>query len=121
MSEALTPTAGRHLRFSRALEALELSGSETSRELRRAYRRLVAAHPPDRDPDGFRRVRAAYETLQEPEAAIDDLLLREVAVPLPEPATPEALDVDGQLPRQLFSWIVSQVDGRALLGDLDDP
>jgi hypothetical protein len=32
-------------------------------ELRRAYLRAVKAHSPERDPEGFQRVRAAYELL----------------------------------------------------------
>jgi curved DNA-binding protein CbpA len=32
--------------------------------IRRAYLRLVRQHPPERDPDGFRRVRAAYEAVR---------------------------------------------------------
>jgi curved DNA-binding protein CbpA len=32
--------------------------------IRRAYLRLVRQHSPERDPDGFRRVRAAYEAVR---------------------------------------------------------
>ena len=32
--------------------------------IRRAYLGLVRQHPPERDPDGFRRVRAAYEAVR---------------------------------------------------------
>jgi hypothetical protein len=37
-------------------------------QLRRAYLRAVKKHPPERDPDGFRRVREAYELLDHLEA-----------------------------------------------------
>ena len=33
----------------------------TQDAIRRAYLRQVRAHPPERDPEGFRRVREAYE------------------------------------------------------------
>lgn len=47
-----------------ALEVLGLSGEPTAVEVRRAYLRQVKLHPPERDADGFRRVREAYERLQ---------------------------------------------------------
>jgi hypothetical protein len=51
---------------ARALELLGVGQLEgVSRdELRRAYLRAVKAHPPERDADGFREVREAYELLQ---------------------------------------------------------
>ena len=42
-------------------------------EVRRAYTRLVKVHKPDRDPDGFRRVREAFEQIREA-GAVQDLL-----------------------------------------------
>jgi hypothetical protein len=51
---------------ARALELLgvgQLDGVSQD-ELRRAYLRAVKAHPPERDADGFREVREAYELLQ---------------------------------------------------------
>jgi hypothetical protein len=47
-----------------AMEVLGLSGEPTPVEVRRAYLRQVKAHPPERDPEGFRRVREAFELLQ---------------------------------------------------------
>jgi len=47
-----------------ALDVLGLSGEPTAAEVRRAYLRQVKAHPPERDPEGFRRVREAYDRLQ---------------------------------------------------------
>jgi curved DNA-binding protein CbpA len=62
---------------------------EEEAAIKRAYRRAVVQHPPDTDPDGFRRVRDAYELLRDPWSRAEDLLLR----PLPEvppPAAPAA-------------------------------
>lgn len=56
-----------------ALEALGLSGEPSEAEVRRAYLRRVKEHPPERDPEGFRRVRTAYERLKasfSPEARV---------------------------------------------------
>ncbi len=47
-----------------AMDVLGLSGEPTAVEVRRAYLRQVKAHPPERDADGFRLVREAYERLQ---------------------------------------------------------
>ncbi|HWA78242.1 MAG TPA: J domain-containing protein [Polyangiaceae bacterium] len=51
---------------ARALELLGVGQLEgvSREELRRAYLRAVKAHPPERDADGFREVREAYELLQ---------------------------------------------------------
>ena|SRR5438128_1347599 len=45
-------------------------------EIKRAYFSLVREHPPERDPEGFKRVRAAYEQLRaSKERAETDLFL----------------------------------------------
>jgi len=36
----------------------------TARELKRSYTRLIKRYKPDRDPDAFKQIRAAYEELQ---------------------------------------------------------
>src|SRR6187402_2882370 len=50
-----------------AFEILGLTGLGVSSagELKRAYLKQVRQHPPERDPEGFRRVRDAYELLQQ--------------------------------------------------------
>jgi hypothetical protein len=56
-----------------ALELLGLPRGEpvTHDRLRRAYLRRLRAHPPERDPEGFRRLREAFEQL-EPWARLHD-------------------------------------------------
>lgn len=49
--------------WSEALDILNLSGSPTEDEAKRAYLRLTKKFRPERDPDGFIRIRTAYETL----------------------------------------------------------
>lgn len=53
-------------------------------EIRSAYRRAVREHPPDRDPEGFERVRDAYEKVRDPAAAAYALL----DAPVPDLPTP---------------------------------
>jgi curved DNA-binding protein CbpA len=57
---------------------LELERTATTAEIKKAYFTLVRAHPPEREPDRFKQIRAAYERLREPEqrAETDMLLLR---------------------------------------------
>jgi hypothetical protein len=43
---------------------LKIQPGATDDEVRRAYMAQVREHPPERDPDGFKTVRAAYEKLR---------------------------------------------------------
>ena len=52
--------------FSNALQILEVKPDATADELRKAYLSLVRQHPPDRDPDKFRDIHAAYQMLNDP-------------------------------------------------------
>jgi len=55
---------------------LGVERSATVAEIKRAYFALVREHPPERDPEGFKRVRAAYEKLRAAgERAETDLFL----------------------------------------------
>lgn len=47
-------------------EVLEIDDGADAGEVRHAYLEAVRRHPPDRDPEGFQRVREAYETLRDP-------------------------------------------------------
>lgn len=47
-----------------ALSELGLTPPTSEEAIRRAYLKGVRAHPPERDPEGFRRVREAYELLK---------------------------------------------------------
>jgi curved DNA-binding protein CbpA len=55
---------------------VERTASES--EIKQAYFALVREHPPERDPEGFKRIRAAYEKLRTGgERAETDLFLIE--------------------------------------------
>jgi len=76
--------------FEEARAALGLGEAEEDpAAIKRAYRRALAEHPPDTDPDGFRRVRDAYELLRDPWARAEELLLRPTPA-APPPAPPAA-------------------------------
>lgn len=65
-------------------ETLGLAPTATAAEIKKAYFALVREYPPERAPDAFKRIRAAYERLRDPErrAETDMQLLR----PWPAPA-----------------------------------
>ncbi len=44
---------------------LGLPGDADDEAIRRRYLELVRAHPPDRDPEKFAKVRAAYDSLKD--------------------------------------------------------
>jgi hypothetical protein len=60
-----------------ALSELGLTVPTSAEAIRRAYLRSVRAHPPERDPEGFRRVRDAYELLKDSPWLWTELSLRE--------------------------------------------
>lgn len=47
---------------------LGITSIATSDEVRRAYYRLVRQHPPEKDPEGFKAIRNAFETLSDARA-----------------------------------------------------
>ena len=54
---------------------LEVDRSASGAEVRLAYLQQVRAHPPERDPEGFKRVREAYEVLRSPRKRAEITLL----------------------------------------------
>jgi curved DNA-binding protein CbpA len=79
--------------FEAALRVLGLAASDDAATVKKAYRRAVAQHAPDTDPDGFRSVRDAYELLRDPWTRAEEMLLRalpEVPPPAPPAASPPA-------------------------------
>ena len=70
--------------YTNPYEVLGVPSAAPAAAIKQAYFALVRAHPPERDPDTFKRVRAAYEQLRDPAARIEaDMLLLER---WPEPA-----------------------------------
>jgi curved DNA-binding protein CbpA len=64
--------------YSDPYDVLGIARTATATELKQAYFALVRAHPPERDPEMFKQVRAAYERLRDPATRIEtDMLLLE--------------------------------------------
>ena len=64
--------------YSDPYEVLGITRTATAAELKQAYFALVRTHPPERDPEMFKQVRAAYERLRDPAARVEtDMLLLE--------------------------------------------
>ncbi len=102
--------------FEQARAALGVPAGADRAAVKRAYRAAVAEHPPDRDPDGFRRVRESYELLVDPTDRARDLILsrRPSAPPPPLPAPPEP-PRPGVTAVALLRVLATRVDAAALL------
>lgn len=59
-------------------QTLEIERSASADEIKRAYFALVRANPPEREPERFKQIRAAYELLRDADkrAETDMLLLQ---------------------------------------------
>jgi curved DNA-binding protein CbpA len=85
-------------------KVLGVEMTATEAEIKQAYFRLIREHPPERDPEGFKHIRAAYEKLRAgSERAETDLFLIEEHGELsliqkdstePQPLTPEMIRID---------------------------
>jgi hypothetical protein len=93
MSRAHTPS---ELDWDEARQALGVSAEATDAELRAAYVEQVRLHPPDRDAEGFERIRDAYARLRDPRVRAQRVL----ASPLPNGPMTELLEGVGKTPRR---------------------
>ncbi|WP_438030361.1 DnaJ domain-containing protein [Sorangium sp. So ce233] len=101
--------------FLEARDALAVAPDADAAAIKRAYRRQVVAHPPDIDPEGFRRVREAFELLSDPGARAREILLRPVpAVDPPSLAAPPEPLPPGALAVRVLRALASQLDLDAL-------
>ncbi len=61
---------------------LGLNRTATLDEIKQAYFNQVRQHPPEREPDAFKRIRAAYDQLKTPEKRVEaDMRLLEDFAP----------------------------------------
>ncbi len=99
---------------------LEVERGAGAAEVRLAYLQKVRHHPPERDPEGFKRVREAYDVLRSPRKRAEYTLLElgELSVALdpaalhesPPPPPPE------RYADHLLAIVLAEVD--AALDDL---
>ena len=82
--------------------ALGLNRAATLDEIKQAYFNQVRQHPPEREPDAFKRIRAAYDQLKTPEKRVEaDMRLLEDFAPAKAGASARAarlpeLDLTGE-------------------------
>jgi curved DNA-binding protein CbpA len=67
-------------------EILGLPASAGDADIKAAYLAAVRAHPPEREPETFKTIRAAYERLKTPELRLETDMLRIQPWPCPAPA-----------------------------------
>ncbi len=75
--------------------ALDVAPAASEAEIKQAYFAQVRAHPPESDPQAFKRIRAAYEQLRSPEKRLEANMLR--MQPWPEPPLPAGLAAEPAL------------------------
>lgn len=74
--------------------ALGVSRDATIDAIKDAYFKLVREHPPERDPEAFKAIRAAYERIRTPERRVEtDLLLLQEQLALPNEWCAPSLDL----------------------------
>ena len=89
-------------------EILGLDRQAGDTAIKRAYFQLVRQFPPEREPEAFRKIRAAYEQLRDPERrARLSLFLLQPPPPLP-PRRRVAYDLDVHV-EDLFTLAMEQV------------
>ncbi|MBI4671935.1 MAG: J domain-containing protein [Chloroflexi bacterium] len=83
------PNADELQPYSDPYAALNVPRDATLETIKDAYFQLVREHPPEREPEAFKQIRAAYERLRTPERQLetDMLLLQELPLPTDLPET----------------------------------
>jgi curved DNA-binding protein CbpA len=87
-------------------KVLGVESNATEAEIKQAYFALVREHSPERDPEGFKRIRAAYEKLRaggeraetdlfliDEESSPDATVIQKFSIE-PQSLTPEIIRVD---------------------------
>lgn len=92
--------------FAQARALLDLPAGADRAALKLAYRKKVIECPPDRDPDGFRRVRESYEILINPLLAAKRRLYHSMPHLIP-PTPPEHPEPSEPLQLTLLRQIVA--------------
>ncbi len=80
------------MRVEEALALLQIDEVESRKSLKRAYLRAVRRHPPETDPDGFQKVRVAFELLESFAEDGRNPSPPTLAVPAQAPVSPSGMD-----------------------------
>lgn len=102
--------------FAKARALLDVSTDADARAIKGAYRRLVALHPPDRDPDTFRRIRDAYEMLTKPLEPAWTILTDTTPRVTLSPVKAEELPRRGELALAVLRAYAAKLDETTLYG-----
>jgi DnaJ-class molecular chaperone len=86
-----------------ALDVLGVTCPISEGDLRRRYLELLKQHPPEKDPEGFKRIRAAYDALRRP-AEQARLTLERIEQP-PEALSQKAEEAGGPLGVSATWWL----------------
>jgi curved DNA-binding protein CbpA len=87
-------------------EALGLRSTASDDEIRRAYFELVRKYPPERSPEQFKRIRAAYEVLRDPLQRVEWDIFIALQPPLPFSPSPRRPKPDLALHREDVVWVL---------------
>ncbi len=101
--------------IERARAVLHVDASASPKDVKRAYRRRVREAPPDRMPEEFRRVRDAYELLQDLETWANEALMSRT--PSVDPPRLQLPTVDrGSTAVAMLRAMAGRLDERELVG-----
>lgn len=104
-------------------EILGVRYEATDEEVRSAYFAQIKAHPPERDPEGFKEVRSAYEKIRTQKSRAD-FVLSTPHVPPNVEACFGTQRIDGLEPREedLFAAVLSvtELKRTSFVSDLAD-
>jgi hypothetical protein len=85
MSPDAKPRLGLTSAFREARQVLGLGADTDAVAVKRAWRRAAANHPPDRDPEAFRKAREAFELLSDPLKHAQKMIWQPIAsAPMPD-------------------------------------
>ncbi len=103
-----------------AREKLGLADDCSEEVLRRAYRKGILEHPPDRDPDGFRAIREAYELLRNPVRPMRERLRHPLPLTSPAEMTETGPSVSTRTLTELVRVLAADWDTEAWLTEFEN-
>ncbi len=108
-------------RLKLARERLGLADDCSENALRNAYRKGVLEHPPDRNPDGFRAIREAYELLRNPVRPMRERLRHPLPLMSPPQTTESGPSASTRTLTELVRVLAAEWDTEAWLTEFENP